>query len=179
MSSEPARYDAIADWYIEFTKDWDSEPLALRPDDLRGLRSWTWPVATAGPAGTWPSEGRESVVLISRPPCCPGTAAGSRPAPRDPLRPQRRRLHRLVGRCGHDGVLCNMALMDIDDLEGTLSTVAAVLAPGGWFSFSVCHPRYPGGPEGSWSGLPSPRSTATPGRGGGARTAKGYVTGPE
>ena len=100
MSSEPARYDAIADWYIEFTKDWDSEPLALRPDDLRGLRSWTWPVATARPAGTWPSEGRESVVLISRPPCCPGTAAGSRPAPRDPLRPQRRRLHRLVGRCG-------------------------------------------------------------------------------
>jgi len=100
MSSEPARYDAIADWYIEFTKDWDSEPLALLPDDLRGLRSWTWPVATAGPAGTWPSEGRESVVLISRPPCCPGTAAGSRPAPRDPLRPQRRRLHRLVGRCG-------------------------------------------------------------------------------
>ena len=72
MSSEPARYDAIADWYIEFTKDWDSEPLALLPDDLRGLRSWTWPVATAGPAGTWPSEGRESVVLISRPPCCPG-----------------------------------------------------------------------------------------------------------
>ena len=38
MSSEPARYDAIADWYIEFTKDWDSEPLALLPDDLRGLR---------------------------------------------------------------------------------------------------------------------------------------------
>jgi len=79
----------------------------------------------------------------------------------------------------YDGVLCNMALMDIDDLEGTLSTVAAVLAPGGWFSFSVFHPCYPGGPEGSWSGLPSPRSTATPGRGGGARTAKGYVTGPE
>jgi SAM-dependent methyltransferase len=38
MSSEPARYDAIANWYIEFTKDGDSEPLALLPDDLRGLR---------------------------------------------------------------------------------------------------------------------------------------------
>jgi len=55
----------------------------------------------------------------------------------------------------YDGVLCNMALMDIDDLQGTLSTVAAVLAPGGWFSFSVFHPCYPGGLEGSWSGLPS------------------------
>ena len=55
----------------------------------------------------------------------------------------------------YDGVLCNMALMDIDDLQGALSAVAAVLAPGGWFSFSVFHPCYPGGAEGSWSGLPS------------------------
>jgi SAM-dependent methyltransferase len=55
----------------------------------------------------------------------------------------------------YDGVLCNMALIDIDDLDGALSTVAAVLSPGGWFSFSVLHPCYPGGPEGSWSGLPS------------------------
>jgi hypothetical protein len=54
-----------------------------------------------------------------------------------------------------DGVLCNMALMDIDDLTGALSTVATVLVTGGWFSFSVFHPCYPGGPEGSWSGLPS------------------------
>jgi Methyltransferase domain len=30
-----------------------------------------------------------------------------------------------------------------------------LLAPGGWFSFSVFHPCYPGGPEGSWSGRPS------------------------
>lgn len=55
----------------------------------------------------------------------------------------------------YDGVLCNMALMDIDDLDGALAIVAAVLAPGGWFSFSVFHPCYPGRPEGSWSGLPS------------------------
>ena len=38
MSSEPVRYDAIADWYVEFTKDWDSTPLAILPGDLRGLR---------------------------------------------------------------------------------------------------------------------------------------------
>jgi 2-polyprenyl-3-methyl-5-hydroxy-6-metoxy-1,4-benzoquinol methylase len=38
MSSELVRYDAIADWYVEFTKDWDSEPLALLPGDARGLR---------------------------------------------------------------------------------------------------------------------------------------------
>jgi SAM-dependent methyltransferase len=41
-----------------------------------------------------------------------------------------------------DGVLCNMALMDIPDLEATLQTVARILRPGGWFVFSVLHPCY-------------------------------------
>lgn len=77
MGSASARYDEIADWYVEFTRNWATEPRAY------------------------------------------------------------------------------MALMDIDDLDGALATVAAVLAPGGWFSFSVLHPCYPGGPEGSLSGLPS------------------------
>jgi 2-polyprenyl-3-methyl-5-hydroxy-6-metoxy-1,4-benzoquinol methylase len=38
VSSDPARYDAIADWYAEFSKDWDSQPIALLPGDLRGQR---------------------------------------------------------------------------------------------------------------------------------------------
>src|SRR5262245_11431724 len=38
MTETPARYDGIADWYVEFTKDWDTEPHALLPDDLRGQR---------------------------------------------------------------------------------------------------------------------------------------------
>lgn len=48
-----------------------------------------------------------------------------------------------------------MALMDIDDLHGALRAVATVLAPGGWFSFSVFHPCNPGGTSDTWSGLPS------------------------
>lgn len=44
-----------------------------------------------------------------------------------------------------DGVVCAMALMDIDDLAGVLATVATVLRPGGWFVFSLFHPCYPGG----------------------------------
>jgi hypothetical protein len=54
-----------------------------------------------------------------------------------------------------DGVVYNMALMDIDDLDGALPTVAAVLKPEGWFSFSVFHPCYPGGSDGSSDILPS------------------------
>jgi SAM-dependent methyltransferase len=47
-----------------------------------------------------------------------------------------------------DGVVCNMSLMDIPDLDATLGTVSRVLRPGGWFVFSVVHPvcQTPGSP---------------------------------
>lgn len=39
-----------------------------------------------------------------------------------------------------DGVTCNMALMDIPDLDATLTTVRRILRPGGWFAFTITHP---------------------------------------
>lgn len=42
-----------------------------------------------------------------------------------------------------DGCTCELALMDIDDLAGTLSAVTAVLRPGGWFAASIVHPCLP------------------------------------
>jgi ubiquinone/menaquinone biosynthesis C-methylase UbiE len=47
-----------------------------------------------------------------------------------------------VAAAAFDGVLCNLALMDIADLEPTLASVARVLRPGGWFVFSILHPCY-------------------------------------
>ncbi len=41
-----------------------------------------------------------------------------------------------------DGVLCNMALMDIPDLLPTLRGANRILKPGGWFVFSILHPCY-------------------------------------
>jgi ubiquinone/menaquinone biosynthesis C-methylase UbiE len=41
-----------------------------------------------------------------------------------------------------DGVLCNLALMDISDLTPTLHGVARILRSGGWFVFSILHPCY-------------------------------------
>jgi SAM-dependent methyltransferase len=51
-----------------------------------------------------------------------------------------------------DGCTCELALMDIDDLAGTLSTVTTVLRPGGWFVASIVHPCLPGSELGlsSW-----------------------------
>ena len=45
-----------------------------------------------------------------------------------------------VGDAHFDGVVCNMALMDIPDLAATAQTVARVLRPRGWFAFSITHP---------------------------------------
>jgi 2-polyprenyl-3-methyl-5-hydroxy-6-metoxy-1,4-benzoquinol methylase len=43
-----------------------------------------------------------------------------------------------------DAVACNHGLADVDDLDGLLATVIRVLAPGGWFVFSLLHPCFPG-----------------------------------
>jgi hypothetical protein len=50
------------------------------------------------------------------------------------------------------GCTCELALMDIDDLAGTLSTVTTALRPGGWFVTSIVHPCFPGSELGlgSW-----------------------------
>jgi SAM-dependent methyltransferase len=51
-----------------------------------------------------------------------------------------------------DGCTCELALMDIDDLAGTLATVTTVLRQGGWFVASIVHPCFPGSEKGqsSW-----------------------------
>jgi 2-polyprenyl-3-methyl-5-hydroxy-6-metoxy-1,4-benzoquinol methylase len=42
-----------------------------------------------------------------------------------------------------DGVVCNMALMDVADVSDCLDSVARILRPGGWFVFSITHPCFP------------------------------------
>lgn len=51
-----------------------------------------------------------------------------------------------------DGAVCEMAAMDIDDLDGTVKAVAAAVRPGGWFVLSMVHPCFPGNEAGlsSW-----------------------------
>lgn len=52
-----------------------------------------------------------------------------------------------------DGVVCNLALMDIPDLLSTFQAVYRVLRPRGWFVFSVIHPCYQT-PSSTWLKLP-------------------------
>lgn len=156
VGSPPVRYDAIADWYAEFSRDWDAGPLTLLPADVGGQRVLDLACG----------HGTASRYLARRGARVTGLDVSARMLDRarqteadEPLGISY--VHgdaagtRWWDGVPYDGVLCHMALMDIDDLDGAVSAAAAVLAPGGWFSFSVFHPCYPGGPEGSWSGLPS------------------------
>ncbi len=49
MGHTPARYEAIADWYAEFTKDWGTELNVLLPEDIGGQRVLDLAAATWGP----------------------------------------------------------------------------------------------------------------------------------
>lgn len=51
-----------------------------------------------------------------------------------------------------DGAVCEMAMMDIDDLQGTVDAVARAVRSGGWFVASMVHPCFPGNEAGlsSW-----------------------------
>lgn len=48
-----------------------------------------------------------------------------------------------------DGVVCNMALMDIAGLDAAFRSVRRVLRPAGWFVFAITHPCFQT-PRSSW-----------------------------
>ena len=58
-------------------------------------------------------------------------------------------LHSLAD-ASFDGVVCNLALMDIADLPRASYTIQRILRPGGWFVFAIIHPCAPvSSPEGT------------------------------
>jgi SAM-dependent methyltransferase len=140
------RYDAIADWYVDFTRDWPREPYALFPDDVAGRRVLDMACGYGTGARHLAAIGaRVTAVDLSSKLLAHAEAIEAE------HRAGIRYLHGDVTTTEwwdgqkFDGVLCNMALMDIDDLDRALTTVATVLEPGGWFSASILHPCFPGG----------------------------------
>ena len=149
-----ARYDRFADWYVPWVGD--SPGLTCDPasamvaTDLRGER-WLDVACGAGRTARELARRGASVlavdlsaelVAIAREADTPGidyvVADVTEPgAWWDGER--------------FDGACCEMALMDIDDLDGTLAAVAEVLRPGGSFVLSIVNPCF----AGSDRGLPS------------------------
>lgn len=135
-------YDAHADWYVEYTREWVPAIADLLPRELAGH------VVDLGCG--WGTLCR---LLAGRGAAVTGVDRSARLIDHARARPTAGIDYRVGDVTDRswwdgkpfDGAVCAMALMDIDDLPAALSTVAAVLRPGGWFAFSLFHPCYPGG----------------------------------
>ena len=156
MAVREARYDGAADWYVGFARDWAADARPFLPGDVSGQR-----VLDMG-CGL----GELSRVLAHRGASVTAVDLSAKmleyAVDREVDEPLAIRY--LVGDVTTtewwdgqllDAVVCNMALMDIDDLDAALSTAARVLHPGGWFSYSLLHPCFPGLREGASEQLSS------------------------
>lgn len=145
-----APYDAIAEWYDEYVR---TEPLlaevvipatvrliedAGRPQDTiicdlacgQGIVARELAQRGAHVTGIDISE-RLLALARSQPVAAPYAIS---------WRHDDAQVGRTLADASFDGVVCNMALMDIPDLVAALRTVARILRPGGWFVFSITHP---------------------------------------
>jgi ubiquinone/menaquinone biosynthesis C-methylase UbiE len=142
---QASRYDSHADWFLDYSAQWTATSSQFLPSDLSGVR-------VLDLACGW---GQLSRDLTGRGATVTGVELAL------PLLQRAQELERttpqgityLHGDASEldwwddqpfDGAVCNMALMDIDDLDATLATMRAVLRPGGWFNLSLLHPCYPG-----------------------------------
>ena len=148
-----SRYDPVADWYVDYSEEWPVRPLALLPDRLDGLRVVD---LACGPG----RSSRYLAALGADVTAVDLSANLLRVGQSEPTPGVRHVLGDVTttdwwdGRPFH-GAVCNLALMDIDDLAGAFRSTARVLAAGGWFTFSLLHPCYPGVGGGGSDGLSS------------------------
>ena len=142
---QTSRYDIHADWFIEYTRDWESQSASFLPVDLAGQRvldlasGWGQLSRELAARGASVTAVELASPLVQR---ARSLDDGSPPRIRY-LQGDASTLDWWDGQA-FDGVVCNMALMDIDDLDAALHTAHSVLRPAGWFTFSLHHPCFPG-----------------------------------
>lgn len=148
MTTTFSRYDEHADWYVDYTREWGFAATDFLPEPLTDRRlldlgcGWgqlSRPLAGRGARVTGVDVSQR---LLER----ARELEAAEPAGVEYRHGDATRTDWWDGR-PFDGAVCNMALMDMDDLAAALSTVATVLAPGGWFVFTLFHPCFPGRPD--------------------------------
>lgn len=146
---QPARYDAVADFYEQFAPDaYDDPPMAALLRLLGDVRGCSLLDLACG-------HGRLARELARRGGQVVGAdlsaALLAKAREREAAQPLQIRYvqadvaapQALPG-AHFDGVGCSFGLSDIDDLDGAIATVARVVRPDGFFAFSIVHPCFPG-----------------------------------
>lgn len=150
-----ARYDAIADFYVDMVGDDLSDPVAIAllelAGDVRGLRVLELACGQGRVSRELARRGASGVVGIDLSAALLERAGDTERVTyvhADATTPDA-----LAGET-FDLVVCHFGLSDIDDLDGALATAARVLGPGGRFVFSILHPCFPGWGEETPSSWP-------------------------
>jgi SAM-dependent methyltransferase len=145
MTVRRARHDRAADWYVDFPREWAAEARPFAPSDLSGQNVLDMGCGLGELSRLLSSRGA-SVTGVDLSAEMLGHATSVEAERRQEIR-------YLVGDVTttdwwdgvlFDGIVCNMALMDIDDLDAAMTTAARVLKTGGWFGYSLLHPCFPG-----------------------------------
>jgi SAM-dependent methyltransferase len=156
MAVRKARYDDATAWYLGFSREWAAEASPIAPEDLTGQRVLDMGCGLGELSRLLSSRGA-SVTAVDLSAKMLDHALSQETA-------EPRGIRYLVGDVTtkewwdgrlFDGVVCNMAMMDIDDLDAAMATASEVLRPGGWFSYSLLHPCFPGLGTGASEQLPS------------------------
>jgi 2-polyprenyl-3-methyl-5-hydroxy-6-metoxy-1,4-benzoquinol methylase len=146
-----AAYDSIAQWYNDWVGGADNEnvyddpyfpPLFELVGEVAGLRVMDLACGQGRIARALARRGARMVgVDISG----ELIAIAERYASTDAPVEYRHDSAHALGTCQDsefDGVIANMAMMDIPDLQATVRSTFRVLRPGGWFAFSTFHPCF-------------------------------------
>ncbi len=156
MAADEPRYDRAADWYVGFTRDWAAEAQPFLAPDLSGQRVLDMACGLGELSRLLAGRGA-SVTAVDLSATMLGHARDRAAGRPDDIRYLSGDVTTTDWWDGtvFDGAVCNMALMDVDDLEAALGTAARVLEPGGWFSYSLLHPCFPGLRDGASEQLSS------------------------
>jgi ubiquinone/menaquinone biosynthesis C-methylase UbiE len=157
-----ARYDAVADFYVEGFSDDYGDDLSVALFELVGPVREVQVLDVACGHGRMSRELARRGAQVTAIDISAALIARARDIDRDePLD-----IEYLVGDASSpdalegrafDVAVCSMGLSDIDDLHGVLATVARVLSSGGQLVISMLHPCFPGG-EGVSSAWPSTKT---------------------
>ena len=154
MVHAPARYDEFAEWYEQWTSGFGPCLISAHPELMPAMATLRVLDLACGHGRLSRDLARAgaNVVGVDVSGALLDKARAEESAGIDYVRADVTRAPSWWDGHPFDGCTCELALMDIDDLSGALSTVTTVLRPGGSFVASIVHPCFPGDDKGlsSW-----------------------------